>query len=100
QWASGLDSPYEHLWSLPMRTMDPELATLRALLEGPDAPEWLVEVVTPEAWDGLGERGIADVLADRYEDAGTWCGGIVVRRLVGAPEVEPLTPDCTTPRGR
>ena len=100
QWASGLDSPYEHLWSLPMRTMDPELATLRALLEGPDAPEWFVGVVTPQAWDGLGERGIADVLAERYEDAGTWCGGIVVRRLAGAPEVEPLTPDCTTPRGR
>ncbi len=42
QYTSGLPSPYQHLWSLPMRTLDPDLTELRALLEGPDAPTWFV----------------------------------------------------------
>ena len=30
--ASGLPSPYQHLWSLPMRTLDPDQDELRSLL--------------------------------------------------------------------
>jgi len=40
--ASGLASPYEHLWSLPVRVRDPELSELQSVLEGPDAPRWIV----------------------------------------------------------
>lgn len=40
--ASGLTSPYEHLWSLPVRVRDPRLTELQAVLEGPEAPRWLV----------------------------------------------------------
>lgn len=40
--ASGLDSPYAHLWSLPVRVRDPHLTELRAVLESPDAPRWVV----------------------------------------------------------
>lgn len=100
QWASGLDSPYEHLWSLPMRTMDPELEQLRTLLAGPDAPEWFVTTVGLDAWDGVGERALSQVLARRYVDVGGGCEGIVVRRLADAPEVATPTPDCETPRGQ
>ena len=35
QWASGLRSPYPHLWSLPMRTLDPRLAELRDAADRP-----------------------------------------------------------------
>ena len=38
-FASGLRSPYEHLWSLPMRTNDPDLSELHGAApeqEGPD----------------------------------------------------------------
>ena len=38
QLASGLPSPYPYLWSLPMRTLDPEYAELRALLASTRAP--------------------------------------------------------------
>ncbi|MEP7090268.1 MAG: hypothetical protein ABI776_09190 [Nocardioidaceae bacterium] len=38
QEASGMPSPYAQLWTLPMRTLDPPLVELRALLRGPRAP--------------------------------------------------------------
>jgi hypothetical protein len=47
QEASGMRSPYAHLWTLPMRTLDPHLAQLRSVLSGPHAPTWVV------AWGGL-----------------------------------------------
>jgi len=40
--ASGLRSPYEQLWSLPVRTDDQDLERFAGVLEGPDAPTWLV----------------------------------------------------------
>ncbi|WP_110240717.1 hypothetical protein [Nocardioides gilvus] len=100
QWASGLDSPYEHLWSLPMRTMDPELARLRSLLAGPEAPEWFVTTVGLGAWDGIGQKALSPVLESRYVDLGVECEGVVVRRRADAPEVATPTPDCETPLGR
>lgn len=100
QWASGMTSPYEQLWSLPMRTMDPELDQLRTLMEGPDAPTWLVQSASLGAWDGLGLRGgLGTVLTERYEDLGTICG-YRVHRLADAPPVPQPTPDCRTPWGR
>ncbi|GAA1514878.1 hypothetical protein [Nocardioides humi] len=40
--ASGLSSPYPHLWSLPVRVRDPDLTELQAVLTGPDPPRWIV----------------------------------------------------------
>jgi len=40
--AAGLTSPYPHLWSLPVRVLDPRLRQLSAVLDGPDRPDWLV----------------------------------------------------------
>ena len=45
-----MPSPYDQLWSLPMRTLDPDLRRLTALVDGPDRPTWLVEWVDFEAW--------------------------------------------------
>lgn len=100
QWASGLASPYRHLWSLPMRTADPELEELGGLLAGPAAPQWWVEAVSLRSWDRLGADALRGVLAERYEYVGTYCDRFVVRRLRGAPATEPLEPDCDTPWGR
>jgi hypothetical protein len=50
QEASGLPSPYPHLWTLPMRTMDPHLRHLRALLRSPRAPTWVVVWLGLDAW--------------------------------------------------
>ena len=95
QWASGLPSPYEHLWSLPMRTLDPDLSHLRSVLSGPDAPTWLVEVVRIDAWSELGTAPIKEELLERYTYLGTFCGGLGVYRLDSAPAVEPISPPCS-----
>ena len=43
QWSSRADSPYPHLWSLPMRTLDPELEDLGAVLTGKTYPAgWII----------------------------------------------------------
>lgn len=100
QVASGLDSPYPHLWSLPMRTMDPDLADLHDLLAGGQAPEWFATVVPLSAWDGLGRRALGDVVAQRYVRVGGVCGDHPLYRLRDAPPVPRLAGDCATPWGQ
>ncbi|GAB7004195.1 hypothetical protein JCM18899A_16670 [Nocardioides sp. AN3] len=39
---SGLQSPYEYLWSLPVRVRDSRLTELTAVLSGPRRPDWVV----------------------------------------------------------
>ncbi|AIY15774.1 glycosyltransferase family 39 protein [Pimelobacter simplex] len=59
---SGLHSPYLHLWSLPVRVRDPELTTLRHVLDGPDAPRWVVV-----SGDGVATWGLDPVAARRVQ---------------------------------
>lgn len=40
--SAGLESPYPHLWSLPVRVSDPRLHDFTVVLSGPDRPTWLV----------------------------------------------------------
>ncbi|WP_296605151.1 hypothetical protein [Nocardioides sp.] len=61
---SGLSSPYEQLWSLPVRVRDPDLAQLQRVLAGPTAPRWVVVAGDSlETW-GLDPAGTAN--AQRY----------------------------------
>ena len=85
-------SPYEHLWSLPMRTLDPDLDELRTLLDGPDAPTWVVMWVPASAWGGLGEP-LEPVLDERYRPHGQGCGD---KPVSCAPDVSrpPLDLNC------
>jgi hypothetical protein len=41
-WDSHLTSPYEQLWSLPVRVRDPRLSDFGSLLASPSAPTWVV----------------------------------------------------------
>ncbi|WP_157551010.1 ArnT family glycosyltransferase [Nocardioides jensenii] len=67
QLATGLRSPYEQLWSLPVRVLDPDLEQLTALLGSDDAPTWLVQVFSIHEW-GLDPQGRIDpVIEKRYE---------------------------------
>lgn len=74
QITSGMPSPYEHLWSLPMRTMDPELGDLEAVLRGDRAPTWIVEWVEFDTWNEVRGPQLAEVVAGRYEQHGVGCG--------------------------
>lgn len=95
QLASGLPSPYEHLWSLPMRTMDTDLLQLRELVAGPDAPTWIVGAVHFDSWDLPGHEELSRDILDRYDDLGWHCGKhIFVRKDMprGLPDA-----DCGAP---
>jgi hypothetical protein len=63
---TGMTSPYEELWSLPVRVRDPELETFIEVLEGADAPTWVIASgASLSSWAIDGAR--ADrVLRDRY----------------------------------
>lgn len=77
QFGSGLPSPYRYLWSLPMRVLDPHLAELRGVLDGPSAPTWFVAWSPLSAWDHLGDQGVGATLARRYELHDDVCGRAV-----------------------
>lgn len=93
QRVSGLDSPYPYLWSLPMRTRDPEYAGLTALIGSKEAPTWLVEWVDLDAWADAGVPELRAAIDEHYVEAGTTCNGqpIYLLRGVDRPDV---TPDC------
>ncbi len=91
--ASGLRTTYPYLWSLPVRTVDPRLQRMRALVRGPAAPTWIVE------WDDFGSWGLdphdrmAGLVDRRYRPVATVCGEPVwLRRGVVRSLAE--VPDC------
>lgn len=92
-FASGMESPYQHLWSLPTRTLDPQLEELEALLASDEAPTWFVVWVPLTTWDGSGHPELVDLLVERYDLVTRGCDDrpIWVRSDV---EREVPQPDC------
>lgn len=90
---SGLAAPYEHLWSLPMRTLDPRYDDLRSLVAGPEAPTWLVEWVGFGTWNESGGQALERMVEQRYVLHDRGCYGKRVYLLRGV-ERPPLEPDC------
>jgi hypothetical protein len=89
--ASGLSSPYQHLWSLPMRTLDPDQDELRALLSGPDAPTWVVGVLPLNSWHIDDGRRLRDLLMSNYRLITPRCGPLLWIRgdtLRAPPELD------------
>ena len=63
---TGMTSPYEELWSLPVRVRDPELEDADAVLKGPDAPTWVIaNGDSLDTW-GVDATRADRVLRDRY----------------------------------
>ncbi len=96
QWATGTRSPYPHLWSLPMRTLDPGLTDLEAVLTGSDPPTWFVEATFINTWSELGTRPIERSLIRKYEFVRTACDRYRVYHLNTVDPVR-LDVDCSTP---
>ena len=94
--ASGLRSPYEHLWSLPARTLDPQLDQLRAVLSGDDAPTWVVAWSYLNSWDIDHDGKLQALLDARYVDVGVRCERHILLR---ADLTRPALPeiDCNEP---
>lgn len=95
--AAGLPSPYEHLWSLPIKTLDPHLVELDAVLSGPDAPTWLVTGRSVRSW-GVDTHAVQATIRRDYRPVRTLCDRTVFLRadLVRAEPDVPATCDGTT----
>lgn len=93
--ASGLAPAYPYAWSLPLRTLDPDLDLLVKTLEGSRAPTWVV------AWDDLHTWGLDPrdrleaTLASHYRQVGVVCGRPVLLHRGVHRDLAPL-PDCPT----
>jgi hypothetical protein len=76
---SGLTSPYPSLWSLPTKTLDPDLTGFTAVLAGPRAPTWVVTGRSLHSW-GLHTHDATAVLHRRYRRVADVCGSTVYLR--------------------
>lgn len=94
--ASGLDSPYPYLWSLPVRTLDPDLTLLRSTIQGDDAPEWIVQRSGLDAWGLDDRRQLRGLLRSRYVVSGRVCGSRVWRLEAAQRPALPQV-DCRRP---
>jgi hypothetical protein len=72
--ASGLRPGYPYSWSLPVRTLDPELSLLLETLTGPEAPTWVVRWDPDYYWGLDPESRVDATLAARYQSVGPVCG--------------------------
>jgi hypothetical protein len=86
-WDSGLRSPYDLLWSLPVRVRDPRLLHLTHVMSGPHAPTWVVVNGTSLATWGVDATSAQAVLDQRYR-AATTIGDYEVWKLTGGSKAE------------
>ena len=88
--AAGLPSPYQNLWSLPIKTLDPQLTGLDAVLSGPTAPTWLVVSHNIDSW-GLDTARTQALIAADYHPVAQIEGQTIYLRD-GAPRAVPSGP--------
>lgn len=70
---SGLSSPYPYLWSLPVKTLDPQLTELDHVLSGPRAPTWFVTWRRVTSW-GLDATSVRATVRRDYHRVDRICG--------------------------
>lgn len=78
--ASGLTSPYEHLWSLPVRVKDPNLRGLDTVLTSRRAPTWIVVAGSSIRSWGLNTTRTEAIIARDYRSVATVCGRTIYQR--------------------
>jgi hypothetical protein len=71
--AADMTSPYPYLWSLPVRTLDPDLAIMTKVLDGPDRPTWFVDWSGIDSW-GIDPTTLQPVLERDYRKVADVCG--------------------------
>jgi hypothetical protein len=71
--AADMTSPYPYLWSLPVRTLDPDLSLMTEVLSGPDRPTWFVDWSGVDSW-GIDPTALLPVLRSDYRIVGEVCG--------------------------
>ena len=71
---ADMPSPYPHLWSAAMRTLDPEQVRLQATLAGSAAPAWIVQINGLNAWGIDDGDQLRDLFNRRYRVVAEICG--------------------------
>lgn len=74
--AARMSSPYPYLWSLPVRTLDPDLRELSAVMTGPERPVWFVDWSGVDSW-GIDPTALRTVLSAGYREVADVCGRTV-----------------------
>jgi hypothetical protein len=92
--ASGLTTPYPYLWSLPVRTLDPQLARLTKTLRGPRAPTWVVEWYPVNTWELDRHGRLATTLRKHYNQVAMVCGHPIYLRADVSRELAEPPHDC------
>lgn len=90
---AGLESPYQHLWSAPMRVRDPNLTELTGVVRGPDAPTWIVEWNGFNSWQIDADSSLRNAVAARYRPVESVCGNRMWLLRSVSRDLAP-TPDC------
>ena len=82
--SSGLKPAYTHMWSLPLRVLDPHLTDLTSQMRGPRAPTWFVQGAPLNSWN-IDRLGTLQRTRDqRYRLVATVCG-VPIYLLKGVP---------------
>ncbi|MRK03308.1 hypothetical protein GEV27_17485 [Aeromicrobium sp. S22] len=92
--AAGMSSPYPYLWSLPVRTLDPDLTTLSGVLTGPDRPTWFVEWTGVDSWGITGADRLENELDDGYRKVAKVCGRTVWLARGEERSLAPVPKEC------
>jgi len=72
--ASGLTAAYPYAWSLPTRTLDPDLSMLTSVLTGRDAPTWVVGWDDLHSWGLDADNRVDTALRSHYRWVSEVCG--------------------------
>lgn len=87
--AADLTTPYPYLWSLPMRTLDPEQRRLRRTLRGENAPTWLIQMTYLNSWDIDRHGKLQRTIEEKYDAVEVVCGYTVYLRAGLTRELTP-----------
>lgn len=91
--AADLPTPYPYLWSLPMRTLDPQQDRLRRLMGSDEAPTWIVKVNSLGSWGIDRDGGLRALIEARYDEVAEVCGHSVLLRADVVRQIAPM-PRC------
>lgn len=91
---AGLRPVYPHLWSLPMRVMDPHLDRLDHLLASSRAPTWFVERDDLDSWHLDPHGRLRATVDDSYRLAAEVCGTRIYLHTGTSRSLPPATPTC------
>lgn len=92
--ASGLTPAYPYLWSLPTRTLDPDLTTLTAVLDRPGGATWVVFFNRPRSWELDRHGQVERALHEHYRRIAVVCDHSVWLRSDATRSLAPVPVSC------